>query len=298
MTNSKNLIKLQTNLEVEEIDGEHRVLRFIGSTDALDRDQERITQDGIQVENFMKNPVILYGHDYGGLPVGKAIAVESTDKGLVFDVKFPTRDEAGEHHFPFVDSVYRLSKSGFLNTTSVGFMPLEKPERSKKPPYRTWTKVDLLELSIVPVPSNPDALRLAMDEGVIETEDIKFIRGLLAEETAKGKNVKWATAIDDILGDDEVTLPDEQLKDVLVKLDDITERLSDIEDAQADLTKCVLGVDAITGSSQLDIELRSLRNGIDRILSLKNDLTAPPVKAGGVASVNEFDNLMTDLNIK
>ncbi|NKI20347.1 hypothetical protein HFN20_03700 [Paenibacillus dendritiformis] len=50
---------------------ENRVLRFIGSTETEDRDQDVIRATGWQLENYKKNPVFLWAHDYTVPPIGR-----------------------------------------------------------------------------------------------------------------------------------------------------------------------------------------------------------------------------------
>lgn len=153
---------------------EDRVIRFTTSTEAIDRDGDIINVDGWQLQNYMKNPIILYGHNYEGLPVGKSVnvQVDSINKKLVQDVKFPNKDE-----YEFADTVYRLVKAGYLNATSVGFIGLEaEPRLDEKGNYlgKRYKKQELLETSIVPVPSNPTALMEARSKGVINDNELKM----------------------------------------------------------------------------------------------------------------------------
>ena len=161
--------------EVKQIGQEEdRVLRFITSTESEDRDGDIIKIDGWKLDNYMKNPVILYGHDYGGLPIGKSVNIQkdSINKKLIQDVKFPTKDE-----YEFADTVYRLVKAGYLNATSVGFMGLQaEPRLDEKGNYlgKIYKKQELLETSIVPVPSNPTALMEARSKGIINDNELKM----------------------------------------------------------------------------------------------------------------------------
>jgi hypothetical protein len=90
-------------------------------------------------------------------------------------VEFPP-----EGTYEFADTVARLVDAGYLKTQSVGFIPKkwedgDFDEDDKKKPRRTYTKQELLEISIVPVPSNPNALMNAVKEGVITTKQFEAI---------------------------------------------------------------------------------------------------------------------------
>jgi HK97 family phage prohead protease len=168
---SKMIRKVLT-AEVKELaDG---VLEFIGSAGSTDRDGEVIKAEGWELENYKKNPVILWAHRYDEPPIGKAVNVKVVGPNLVFQVKF-----ADATIYPFADTIYKLCKGGFLNATSVGFIPKEwELGKKESDPARTFTKQELLELSIVPVPSNPDALRNALDAKLITIKEFDAITNL------------------------------------------------------------------------------------------------------------------------
>lgn len=132
----------------------------IGSTAVLDRMGDIIDQAGWDLKDYTNNPVILWGHniDEERPPIAKALKVWVDGKGtkdakLMFRVMFDLADS-------FAADIYRKIKEGFINTVSVGFMPTEWEELE---PGNFWgglryTAQQLLELSFVPVPANPQAL--------------------------------------------------------------------------------------------------------------------------------------------
>lgn len=142
---------------VKAEDGENgqRIFTFRATTDAIDRDGEIVTTDGWDFAAYERNPVILDCHDYRSgtrALVGRAIPpLRRVDNGWEVDVVFaPTED--GER-------VQTLVEYGFLKAVSVGFAP-KKIERSKDQPAKHVEK-ELLEISVVPIPSNREALRVA-----------------------------------------------------------------------------------------------------------------------------------------
>ena len=58
---------------------------------------------------------------------------------------------------------FEMYKQGFLNAFSIGFIPKEYTDRNNADgsTTRVFTKSELLEISAVPVPANPNALVLA-----------------------------------------------------------------------------------------------------------------------------------------
>ena len=65
---------------------------------------------------------------------------------------------------PFVDKLYRLTRLGAIRAVSVGFIPLEMEDRFDDDDrwlgFR-FLRSQLIELSLVSVPANPDAVQLA-----------------------------------------------------------------------------------------------------------------------------------------
>lgn len=178
------VVRTQFVPEVRSVNEENRQITFVASTEAVDRYGDIIRVAGWQLENYKKNPVFLFAHDSRQPPVGKTVEIhiENNPPALVQTVEFADKETYG-----FADTVYRLFKGGFLRAVSVGFQPLEKPkflldEEERITGYE-FTKQDLLELSAVPIPANPEALGRGMDPvhrafalGVISDEEEREIR--------------------------------------------------------------------------------------------------------------------------
>lgn len=142
--------------EVGKEDG--TLVGAIGSTAAVDRYGEIIDQESWDLKNFKKNPVMLWAHNLtmgeDRPPIGKLTKIKVEDGQLVFNAKFDMAD-------PFAAEIFRKYQEGFLNAFSVGFIPhtiqqfTDKGERLEAPILRDN---ELLEMSAVPVPANPEAL--------------------------------------------------------------------------------------------------------------------------------------------
>jgi HK97 family phage prohead protease len=127
---------------------------FVVSTAAADRDNDCVAVDGWQLENYKKNPVILFAHDYSSLPIGKCTNIRTLKGKLVADCEFADHDMA--------KTVLKLVDGGFLNATSVGFRPI-KYAMNEARKGMDFSEQELLEFSIVPVPANPEALIVARE---------------------------------------------------------------------------------------------------------------------------------------
>ncbi len=159
-------IRTTIPFQLKSLNDEERTIEFVGSTKAKDRYGDVIEQAGWEIGNFLGNPVVPWGHDYSMPPVAKALEVGIKDGDLVFKAQFATKDE-----YEWADTIYKLYKGGYLRAFSVGFIPLEY-DGNWEVGY-TFTKCELLEVSCVTVPANPEALVLAYKEGTLSDSERK-----------------------------------------------------------------------------------------------------------------------------
>ena len=73
-------------------DTDTRMVDFVASTEDVDRDGDVIRVQGWDVDEYRKNPVILWAHDYSLLPIGKAVKVWREDAELKVRVFFAPED--------------------------------------------------------------------------------------------------------------------------------------------------------------------------------------------------------------
>ncbi len=140
------------------------------STAALDRDRDELEPEGMIADEYLKNPIVQYGHDGHCLPVGATTrldivpgrGIRATFKWLIGDV--------------FADRVKNAFDQGVLRAASVGFLPIASEPNAKG--GRRYTSWRLLEWSLVNLPSNPEAVRIlrglglpTSDEVVLELDD-------------------------------------------------------------------------------------------------------------------------------
>jgi len=130
-----------------------RKMAFTISTAAVDREGDRIDPNGWDLSNFQRSPVVLWAHDHTQPPIGKASNLWTDAKGLHATVEFPPRGL-----YAFADMIHDMVKSGFINATSVGFVPRESQRNHTG--GQDITRAELLEFSLVSVPANPHALVL------------------------------------------------------------------------------------------------------------------------------------------
>jgi phage head maturation protease len=103
---------------------------------------------------------VLWAHDYSRLPVARAVEIDAVP-GVGLRAKMEFAPAGVDAH---IDAVRKLWELGFLNAASVGFTPKAGTPTGKG--GTRYTEWELLEFSIVPIPANADALRLAFDGAV------------------------------------------------------------------------------------------------------------------------------------
>tara|TARA_Y100000592_G_scaffold66035_1_gene102682 strand:- start:1762 stop:2574 length:813 start_codon:yes stop_codon:yes gene_type:complete len=170
----KKFLQVQKNTDRENDSG---VSTFIASTSAVDRYGDIVLNgpENWDLTNYQKNGVVLFNHDQNGLPVGRG-EVRLEDGQLLIDVTFDKGQERGAE-------IARMVKEGFLSAVSVGFQPLEFVERSELPKDhakhgpigRMFTKSELLEVSVVTIPAQGQAVAISRNYQDFDRDDLNMM---------------------------------------------------------------------------------------------------------------------------
>ncbi|MCX8149223.1 MAG: HK97 family phage prohead protease [Thermaurantimonas sp.] len=149
-------------------------LEFVLTDETVNRYGYRILVDGIDTSNFEKNPVCLLNHDTQAVSLGKWRDLKKVgDKGqrrLVGTLEFDPDDEKAVQ-------LYRKYHNGFMRAVSISLIPIEESDEKhlllpgQKHP--TVTKSELVEVSLVSVPGQSNAVRLITPEHTTYT--LKFL---------------------------------------------------------------------------------------------------------------------------
>lgn len=145
---------------------------FVLSTEDVDRDGDVVIQKGINLKDFKKNPVALFGHDHKQ-PIGTWENIRLEGKKLLADLKLA---ELGTSDF--IDTLHKLVNQRILKAVSIGF-GIKKYEERKEDSSGwmgyTFHETELYEASLVSVPANQNALRAkGMSIAPKELQDIFF----------------------------------------------------------------------------------------------------------------------------
>ena len=149
---------LRTFGEYRAINAEARTAEFVLSSETKDRHGTIINVDGWKLDNYRKNPIVLHQHRSAANDPDAIIGVSEVwveNKQLMGRVTFEPKGIN-----PLAEKIFQKVQLGTMRATSVGFNPIRgnwgKSEEDNDTYY--FTECDLMEWSIVNIPSNPDAI--------------------------------------------------------------------------------------------------------------------------------------------
>lgn len=162
--------------EIKAINTEKREIVHVVTSMSTDRAGDVVEPGGADVENFLRNPVVLADHDYSiNSIIGRAETLEIGGDSIVARTTF---DDGG-----LGSEAFRLVKNGMARAWSIGFRPVEhesiKDEKGVTRGFR-FKKWELLEYSLVAIPMNPDALNNCIQRGAV---DERFVHKFFDLET-------------------------------------------------------------------------------------------------------------------
>lgn len=214
--------------EVRVIDKEKRIAQFVISTNDKDRHGTVLNMDNWDIKDYNRNPIVGYQHEvYGGgfcnsadpdQVIGKSrVFIEGDDdrangegKKLVGEVQFESKATTGNE---LAEKIWRKIEFGSLKATSVGFVP-KKNKEGKTGSYGReldgkmvdtdtffYHGQELLEFSIVNIPSNPKALKRSLKNQT--SNALLFIKERLGRSFAEIEEMKVSDVLRMIDGSEE-----------------------------------------------------------------------------------------------
>jgi HK97 family phage prohead protease/HK97 family phage major capsid protein len=144
---------LNSSFEAKAISKANKSLKIAGyaNTTSKDRAGDIVTAEAWAkgVENFRRNPVMLYQHKHD-CPIGRFDKITVDKKGIYVEGSV---SDAAEKNY----GIHTLIKDGALKSFSVGFR-VKDGKYNSKDDTMLITDVELLEISVVSVPCNQDSL--------------------------------------------------------------------------------------------------------------------------------------------
>ncbi|AWM39789.1 hypothetical protein C1280_24140 [Gemmata obscuriglobus] len=168
-TDAYNFRRKAVTSEVTDVQATERVDTSRVTTRLMDRDCEIVLPEGIELDSYRQNPIVLWGHDQDR-PCGKCLWIKPDADGLIAKTYYTPRPEAYQGEW-LPDFVFSMVQAEVLKGKSIGFIPLEmrEPEPAEveaNPAVQcVITRSLLLEYSVVSIPSNPAALVETVNKG-------------------------------------------------------------------------------------------------------------------------------------
>lgn len=213
------------NFNLGSFDDNNRTFTAVASTPVVDRQGDIVDQATWDLTNFKANPVIPWAHDYFSPPVARAVEIGVINGVLQFTYQAPP---AGMYEF--ADLIWDFYRNQYMFAFSVGFIPNDREGN-------TFTDCELLEISAVVVPANPQALALAYKSGDMDIRHAKQLKSKLETTISNldeiielGKNIE-----DDNSSDKAEVKEAEVSKDAAEKLVKLIEGA--VENAMDKITK-------------------------------------------------------------
>ena len=182
---AENLKTAIENIELKTEEDKDFLFDVVATTEDTDRDNEIIKINWWDIKNWQKNPVILANHSY-------------TIENIIWKwLKFYTSNWQKRLKWVFskTNPLWILAKDLYnewmLKTVSVWFIPLKRNDKD----FKIIEKAELLEVSFVAVPCNPNAVSLdekkfneAVEKGLIIKEEVNELQEI-KEDIKEIKNI-------------------------------------------------------------------------------------------------------------
>jgi HK97 family phage prohead protease len=169
-------------LFVKSIDQAKRQITALASTPDLDRHDEIVLPEAFRelLPVYMKNPVVITSHQHRletghSSVVGSVVRAWIDSAGLWIVVEF-AETVLGEEYW----QLYSTKKQ---RAFSIGYIPIEsRYEKRDDKTVLVTTKLELLEISCVPVPANRDALSKSKQQKADFVDEKKLLAELRKED--------------------------------------------------------------------------------------------------------------------
>lgn len=184
---------------------------FIVNTENVNEYGYRVLTDGIDYKQFMRNPVVLFMHqrynseNRGSEVIGRVVQLYKKDSQLIAEIEFHEKDE-------FAKKIADKVESGFIRMASMSADVKGTSSETEMvlagQTLETVTKCKLVEISIVDIGGNDDALKLSKDGEPIQLQKIN----LKKDEMSKLAFIALALSMVETSNEDAVLVEVKKLK--------------------------------------------------------------------------------------
>jgi len=233
------------------------------------------------LDNFMKNPVILFDHgmdlNMGNMPIGKAIEVTAKDDGLFIKAKISQAKDAP------ISTIRSLIEEGMLRAFSIGFSPKEmEPDEEKG--INVIKSAELFEVSIVGIPMNQDSLFSVQTKSGKKVLQKRF--GQIAATICKEKGADYAARVQEGI---------DRMEQKGLNRSDILRNIADECGGAESALKDVLSGNLIDVPNQIKNGISAvLGSELHKIIDIKQKNNDPDNDGGAANTTKTFEEFVSE----
>lgn len=199
---------------------------FIVNTEDVNTHGYRVLTDGIDYKQYMRNPVVLFMHERGNKGnevIGRCVRLYKEENTLFAEIEFDTEDEFAKQIAGKVGRGYIRMASIYADIKASSSSPEHILEGQI---YETVTACKLVEISIVDIGGNDNALKLSKDGKPFQLNKLK------TEYKMNLKTIALALGMSESAQDEDVLKEVQSLK--LAK-ENAEKRLATLEQKQREM---------------------------------------------------------------
>jgi len=184
-------------------DNDSRTVPFVISNESRDRHRSIIPLSAWELDNFRTTPIAGWSHEVYGKGlftkpdpdnfIGRWDNIRIDGDELVGDLTFEDKETN-----PLAEKLLRKVRNGTLNAVSVGFLPgdghygkeEDKEHRGGSKETYYYDSAELIEVSLVGIPSNKDARKKALENGDIPELIEELVREALGDKFIETMTLK------------------------------------------------------------------------------------------------------------
>ncbi len=278
-------------LTVRSVDDEQRQIAGLATSPKVDRQGDVIEPLGV---SFNDNVPLLLFHD-STKPVGSVKFGKPTKAGVPFTATLPKVTEPGVFK-DRVDEAWHSVKYGAIKAVSIGFRPLADAVERIETGLR-FLKTEILELSLVPVPAQDEALITSIKS--MDDQAVAALNQLDADAQAAPGCKSASDNLPGASGNPRTAIPVVSLQRSAPKeatMSKIAERIASFQTARNEKSARMSAImdeagDETLDASQaeehdnLDAEVKAIDAHIARLKSQEANLAATAMPIEGVTSI-------------
>ena len=248
------------NAEIKSVDHADHTVEVIVSTGSVDRHMESVQPEAFKkrLATYKAHPVLLSSHDYNDLrkQIGEAQSVKVKDGALVAKFKYYFGEGNPEADWAFALASKKVAaySIGFIGHGFEDSQESYESAKEKGTPLRTYTDVELIEISQVLIPSNRDAVQ---ERAGVVVDGVPDCIAELCTKALAEKTLDYKPIAGENMEKKDLPKIDPVPSALILKVKtEIDGRMDDAKNGMIEVLKKEIG-DALRGDAELKKEIAS-----------------------------------------